>query len=111
MKNNIKIKWDIKKTSLFFMLIVVAVSAQASMNGGEYPWENTLGEIMNSLAGPVAYSMAGIAIIISGFVMAVGDLQGGAKKFVQAALGISIAFGAATILSSPMFSFAGAIVH
>lgn len=111
MKKNIKIKWDIKKAGLFFMLMVVAVSAQASMSGSGYPWESTIGEIMNSLSGPVAYGFAGVAIIVSGLTMAFADLQGGAKKFIQAALGISIAFGATTLLSSPMFSFAGSIVH
>lgn len=44
-KKNIKIKWDIKKAGLFFMLMVVAVSAQASMSGSGYPWESTIGEI------------------------------------------------------------------
>ena len=104
-------KWDIKKASLFFMLMIVAVSAQASMSGSGYPWESTLGEIWSSLSGPVAYGFAGIALLVSGFTVAFMDLQGGAKKFIQATLGISIVFGVTSILGSPMFSFAGAMVH
>lgn len=59
--------------------------------------------------GPVAYACAGIAVVMSGLSMAFLDLSGGAKKFVQAALGISIAFGAVTLLST-FFSFSGAVV-
>ena len=88
--------------------LLFAVSAQAS-TVAQYPWAQTLKKIMDSLSGPVAYACAGIAIVVAGLAMAFLDLQGGAKKFVQAALGISIAFGAVTLLST-FFSFSGALV-
>ncbi len=88
--------------------LLFAASAQAS-TVAQYPWAQTLKKIMDSLDGPVAYACAGIAIVMAGLAMAFLDLQGGAKKFVQAALGISIAFGAVTLLST-FFSFSGAVV-
>ncbi|MBN1683995.1 MAG: TrbC/VIRB2 family protein, partial [Gammaproteobacteria bacterium] len=94
--------------SQFVLLWLFAVSAQASQVA-QYPWAQTLKKIMDSMSGPVAYSCAGIAIVISGISMAFFDLQGGAKRFVQAALGISITFGAVTLLST-FFSFTGAVV-
>ncbi len=83
-------------------------AAQASQTG-TLPWEATLTKIMDSLDGPVAYACAGIAIVISGLGMAFLDLSGGAKKFVQAAVGISIAFGVVVLLNT-FFTFSGATV-
>jgi len=90
------------------ILWLFTASAQASQVA-QYPWAQTLKKIMDSMSGPVAFSCAGIAIVVSGLSMAFLDLQGGAKKFIQAALGISIAFAATTLLTS-FFSFSGAMV-
>ena len=96
-------------TCLWSLLVLLfSVSAQASTTS-QYPWAQTLQNIMSSMDGPVAYSCAGIAVVMAGLSMAFLDLQGGAKKFVQAALGISIAFGAVTLLTS-FFTFSGAMV-
>lgn len=87
----------------------LAVMPAEASTVARYPWADTLRKIMDSLDGPVAYACAGIAIVMSGLAMAFLDLQGGARKFIQAAIGISIAFGAVTLLSS-FFSFGGAVV-
>lgn len=100
-------KWAFK-LSMTLSLFLFAASAQAS-TVAQYPWAQTLQKIMDSLDGPVAYCCAGIAIVIAGLSMAFLDLASGAKKFVQAAIGISIAFGAVTLLST-FFSFSGAVV-
>ena len=84
-------------------------SSSYASQAAQYPWATTLKQIMDSLSGPVAYALAGIMVVATGFIMAFADLQGGAKKGVQVALGISIAFGATTILSS-FFNFTGAVV-
>lgn len=65
----------------------------------QYPWTQTLFTIMDSLDGPVAYAAAVIAMVVSGMVLAFTDLQGGSKKVVIAALGISVALGAAQIVN------------
>lgn len=100
-----KILYQFLTASLIFLC---TASAQASQVA-QYPWAQTLQKIMDQMDGPVAYFAAGIAIVISGLSMAFLDLQGGAKKFVQAALGISIAFGTVTLLST-FFNFSGAVI-
>ena len=102
-------KKRLQQFSIFIITVGFVVSAQAS-TVAQYPWAQTLTKIMDSLDGPVAYACAGIAIVIAGLSMAFLDLQGGAKKFIQAALGISIAFGSVTLLST-FFSFSGAVVN
>ena len=102
-------KRPISRLSFMALMLLFVVSAQAS-TVAQYPWSQTLQKIMDSLDGPVAYACGGIAIVISGLSMAFLDLSGGAKRFLQAALGISIAFGAVTLLST-FFSFSGAVVN
>lgn len=94
----------------FFLtsLVLLSGNVQAATSGSN-PWESTLTKILNSLSGPVAYGLAGIAIIISGLTIAFADLQGGARKAVQAALGISIVAGAGTIVTG-FLGFSGAVI-
>lgn len=94
--------------SLMTSLVLLSGNVHATTTGSN-PWETTLTKILDSLSGPVAYGLAGIAIIISGLTMAFADLQGGAKKVVQAGLGISIAVGATTIVTS-FLGFSGALI-
>ncbi len=101
-------KKRLKQSLVMGMCFVYVASAQAS-TVARYPWAQTLQKIMDSLAGPVAYFAGGSAIVLSGLAMAFMDLSGGAKKFVQAALGLSIAFGAVTLMST-FFSFSGAVI-
>jgi len=89
-------------------LALFSCSANAASTGTN-PWETVLTSILDSLQGPVAYSVVGIAIIVTGLMMAFMDLQGGAKKLVQVALGGSIAFGAVSIITS-FFSFSGSVI-
>ena len=98
--------WSI--TSWVVAFLILPMTAQASQLGMN-AWETILSKISNSLTGPVAYAMAIIAIVICGLTMAFADLQGGAKKFVQAACGLSIAFFAAQIVTS-FIGFSGAVI-
>jgi type IV secretory pathway VirB2 component (pilin) len=100
---------NIDKISQLIILFFFTTAVNASTMDS-YPWTVTLQKVMTSISGPVAYVCAGLAICMSGFVMMFVELQGGGKKFIQAALGISIVFGAATIISS-LFSFTGAIIN
>lgn len=76
---------------------------------GVNAWETVLSKITTSLTGPVAYSISIMAIFICGLIIAFSDLQGGAKRFVQAACGISIAIFSAQILTG-FLGFTGAVV-
>ncbi len=94
-------------TAIIFFTFMSSMTFASTTD--QYPWTVTLKKIMDSLSGPVAYACAGIAVVLAGLAMAFLDLQGGAKKFVQAALGISIAFGAVTIMST-MFTIPSATI-
>lgn len=76
---------------------------------GNYAWETVLGKITASLTGPVAYAISIMAIFICGFFIAFVDLQGGAKRFVQAACGISVSIFSTQILTG-FLGFTGAVI-
>ena len=93
---------------LFTTMILFHSSAFASQMGVN-AWEKTLRNIADSLTGPVAYAIAIMAIMAGGVTIAFADMQGGMKKLVQAALGLSIAFFAAQITTS-FLGFSGAVL-
>lgn len=72
-------------------------------------WERVLLNLSQSLTGPVAYAFSVIAIAMCGIIMAFSDLQGGAKRFVQAACGLSIAFFSVQI-TTQFLGFSGAVI-
>ena len=89
-------------------ILLSPATAMASQTGTN-SWEIIGDKIAQSLTGPVAYAAAIIAIVICGVTMAFADLQGGFRRFVQVALGFSIAFFAAQIVTS-FFGFSGAVL-
>lgn len=93
---------------IFLSLLFLPLSAFATEIGMN-AWETILTKIANSFTGPVAYAMSIIAMVLCGLVMAFADLQGGAKRFVQAACGLSIAFFAAQIVTN-FLGFSGAVI-
>lgn len=99
----IKLRWI-----LLSMILFAPCSVFASETGVN-PWENILQQIANSFTGPVAYAISIIAIVCCGITMAFADLQGGAKNFVQAACGLSIAFFATQIVTG-FLGFSGAVI-
>lgn len=98
-----KLRWI-----LLSMILFLPCSVFASETGVN-PWENILQQIANSFTGPVAYAISIIAIVCCGITMAFADLQGGAKNFVQAACGLSIAFFATQIVTG-FLGFSGAVI-
>ena len=88
-----------------FLLPRMALAATQGIN----VWEKTLSSISTSLTGPVAYSISIIAMVLCGLAMAFTDLQGGSKRFIQAACGLSIAFFSTQIISS-FIGFRGALI-
>ena len=93
---------------LFYTILLLPTAVFASQMGMN-AWESILDKISRSLTGPVAYAVAIIAIVMSGLVMAFADLQGGAKRFMQACCGLSIAFFAVQI-TTQFLGFSGALL-
>jgi len=94
---------------LILILVVLFPCSAFAAEQGINAWENILNKLATSLTGPVTYAISIIAIVMSGIVMAFADLQGGAKRFVQAACGLSIAFFAAQI-TTQFLGFSGAVI-
>lgn len=84
---------------------VICMAAQSGSNS----WEKALFSLANSLTGPVAYAISLISIVVCGITMAFADLQGGGKRFVQAACGLSVAFFATQIVTS-FLGYNGALI-
>ena len=74
--------------------------------GTNMPWEAPLQNILDSIQGPVAKSLAVIVIIITGLTLAFGETSGGFRRLIQIVLGLSIAFAASSFFLS-FFSFGG----
>lgn len=92
---------------IFILSLPCTVFASETKNVN--PWENILHKIADSFTGPVAYAISIIAIVGCGITMAFSDLQGGAKNFVQAACGLSIAIFAVQIVTQ-FLGASGAVV-
>tara|TARA_B110000091_G_C13612768_1_gene389559 strand:- start:256 stop:555 length:300 start_codon:yes stop_codon:yes gene_type:complete len=89
-------------------LLVGYSSSFASTISGTYAWDSLLSKITEDLSSNLAIAIGIISIIVCGGIMAFVDLQSGGKKLLQALLGLSVAFGAASIMSA-LFS-TGAII-
>lgn len=97
-----------KKIIILWTLLLLPLGAFAAETGVN-SWEIILTQIADSLTGPVAYAISIMAIFVCGLTMAFADLQGGAKRFVQAACGISVAIFASQILTG-FLGFSGAVL-
>jgi type IV secretion system protein VirB2 len=87
-------------------VIVLTLSANAYAAGSNMPWEQPMQQVLDSIQGPVAKSIAVGIIILTGLGLAFGESSGGVRRLVQIVLGISIAFAASTFFLS-FFSFGG----
>jgi type IV secretion system protein VirB2 len=86
---------------------ILALSGNAALAAGtDMPWEAPLQNILDSIQGPVAKSLAVIIIIITGLTLAFGETSGGFRRLIQIVFGLSIAFAASSFFLS-FFSFGG----
>lgn len=67
-------------------LLLAAEPSFASM-----PWEQPLCMVATSLSGPVAKSVAVIAIVVSGLLLALGELSGIFKTMIGLLMGVTMA--------------------
>lgn len=89
------------------VLSSLAYPAFASSTG--LPWESPLQKILDSLSGPVAKILGVIAIVITGLGIAFGEAGSGMRKLFQIVFGLSIAFTAASLITT-LFGFSGGAV-
>lgn len=101
----------LKKFNCIKLLLLIYTFPQAvfASQSIDFAWESILDKIVTSLTGPVAYSISVIAIFCCGMTIAFADLQGGSKRLLQAACGISIAFFATQIVTG-FLGFTGAVI-
>ncbi|WP_341744806.1 TrbC/VirB2 family protein [Azonexus hydrophilus] len=71
------------------VLLLLAFSMEAAH--AALPWEGPLCMVATSLKGPVAKSIAVIAIVICGLLMAVGEMSGMFKSLLGLLMGVSMA--------------------
>jgi len=74
--------------------LVVTPIAQAAL-----PWEKPLTLIADSLSGPTAKLVGGIAIISTGCALAFGEHGSVMKRMLMIVCGLSIAFFASTLIN------------
>jgi type IV secretion system protein VirB2 len=71
-------------------LAIVAPDAFAS-TAAAMPWEGPICAVAKSLSGPTAKAVAVIAVVISGLMLAFGELGGIFKTFMGLLMGIAMA--------------------
>jgi type IV secretion system protein VirB2 len=86
--------------------IALTASSYAYAAGSNMPWEQPMQQVLDSVQGPVAKSVAVGIIVLTGLGLAFGETSGGIRRLVQIVLGISVAFAASTFFLS-FFSFGG----
>lgn len=99
------------KENIGFLTIIILfiVLNQASLASGVgLPFEGKLDKIMESITGPVAKSLAIIAVASCGLAMAFGEMGGVMKKMLNIVFGISIVFAAVNWVPS-FFEFSGGV--
>ncbi len=93
------------------ILLAVLVLIPALAIGGEsgLPWETPLETILDSITGPFLKFSCVVSIIITGLLLAFGELQGMLRRIIQVVLGLSIACSASSF-GLEFFGFAGGLL-
>ena len=105
MKNILSHKTEIKYF-LFLVLFFMTYAANASSTG--MPWESTFDKILDSLQGPVAKVLCTASVVMTGMALAFSEGGSMLRKMLWVALGISVTFGAGSIISNLFFFSGGA---
>ena len=84
----------------------LAVISPAFAAGTGMPWESPMQNVLDSVTGPVLKTVAILAIVVGGLMLALGEGGGGLRKFGGILFGVSIAFAAGQ-WGMTFFGFAG----
>jgi type IV secretion system protein VirB2 len=87
---------------LFAYLLLVPEHAHASEGtGGSLPYESWLGNLRNSVTGPVAFALSLIGIVVSGGTLILGgDLNGFFRTMMFVVLVMALLVGAQNMMST-----------
>jgi type IV secretion system protein TrbC len=70
--------------------------AASAISGGGMPWEAPLDQLLQSLSGPVARAIGGVAIIALGVGLAFSEGGSTMRKALWVVIGLALAFNAVT---------------
>lgn len=100
---------NMRKISIMTILITAfSKNAFAAISGSGLPWEQPLLQIAESLQGPVAASLAVIALVFAAASLMFMEMNRGIRWVVSAVLGFSIAAAAFSIMG--MFGLTSALM-
>ena len=93
-----------RRASVRFSQIVIVVGslclfvtvAVAAVSGSGMPWEAPLHQLLQSLSGPVARAIGGVAIIGLGIGLAFSEGGSTMRKALWVVIGLALAFNALT---------------
>lgn len=91
------------------VLFAMTGAAHAGGGGSSLPWEGPLQTVMDSITGPVAALGATLAFVVAGFIMWIGGIGDGAKRFLAAIIGVAVIVGAANLVQT-LFGVSGGAV-
>ena len=99
---------NIKKvfsTTAFFILIIKLSAAQTD----SLPWSQPMNLFAESMSGPIVRGISIAAIVVAGCMMAFGEFGSATRRMLMIVLGIGVALGASSWLTS-LFNFSGALI-
>ena len=88
------------RTTLILLFTLQIPLARAAQMDASMPWVSPLQKVLASITGPVAKILGTIVIVIAGLGIAYGEAGSGMRKVFQIILGLSIAFTAASLLTT-----------
>jgi type IV secretory pathway VirB2 component (pilin) len=104
------VKQAFEKTLLVALLLLPARSWASGTGATGLPWENPLRLVANSLTGPVALSIAIIALMAAGGILVFGgELNEFARRSCIAVLAIAFLVAGSAFMST-LFGVSGALV-
>ena len=103
-----------RPTIFLGVLLAVAlapeIAAASTGGGGGLPWETPLQTIRDSIAGPVAYAVSLMGIVVAGATLVWGgEINEFVRRIIMLVLVISLIVFAANILST-LFNVSGAVI-
>jgi type IV secretory pathway VirB2 component (pilin) len=107
---NTNVKRNLKKVLSAALVLLPAQAWAAGAGGAALPWENPLKLVANSLTGPVALSIAIIALMAAGGILVFGgELNEFARRSCIAVLAIAFLVAGSSFMAT-LFGVAGVVV-
>lgn len=92
-------------TLIFASVLFPAVAGATA--SGTLPWEAPLETLSKSLTGPVAQFVSLIVVVVTGLMIAFGEVGGAGKKMLQIVFGIAVGLGGASVITNLFKGSAG----